>query len=375
MSDTISTDPATSGSAGTEEASGVSAEQPEQVQATPTVPDGDQAAAVAAAPAKVRTAYFMKAMAEGLGAAMAEDETVVVLGEDVDRSIIGGTRGLIEVYGEKRVRNTPISEATFVGACVGAAAVGLRPVVDLMIGSFFYVAMDQVANQAAKLRYMSGGQVDLPIVYFTMSGPSGSSAAQHSENPHPMLMNVAGLKIVMPSTPYDAKGLMLSAVRDPNPVIYFQDAVLAGTKGPVPAEAYAIPIGVADVKRRGTDVTLVAIGALVGKALKVAAALEKEGVSVEVIDPRTLVPMDYPTILESVARTGRLVVADNARLTCSAASEIVATVTQQAFGSLKVAPQRVAWEDMPVPFSPPLEARVVVDELKIRNAVLKTMGA
>ena len=323
---------------------------------------------------KPRSAYFMKAMAEGLAAAMAEDDTVVVLGEDVDRSIIGGTRGLIEQFGPERVRNTPISEATFVGACVGAAAVGLRPVVDLMIGSFFYVAMDQVANQAAKLRYMSGGQVDLPIVYFTMSGPSGASAAQHSENPHPMLMNVAGLKIVMPSTPYDAKGLMLSAVRDPNPVVYFQDAVLAGTKGPVPAEAYAIPIGVADVKREGSDVTLVAIGALVGKALAVATQLEAEGVSVEVIDPRTLVPMDYPTILASVAKTGRLVVADNARLTCGAASEIVATVTQRAFGDLRAAPERVAWEDVPVPFSPPLEARMLVDEGKIRSAVLRTLG-
>ncbi len=320
-----------------------------------------------------RVQYFMKAMAEGLGSAMAEDDTVVVIGEDVDRSIIGGTRGLIEQYGEARVRNTPISEATFVGACVGAAAVGLRPVVDLMIGSFFYVAMDQVANQAAKLRYMSGGQVELPIVYFTMSGPSGSSAAQHSENPHPMLMNVAGLKIVMPSTPYDAKGLMLSAVRDPNPVVYFQDAVLAGTKGPVPEEAYAIPIGVADIKRPGTDVTLVAIGALVHKALKVAAEFEKDGVSVEVIDPRTLVPMDNDAILESVTKTGRLVVCDNARLTCSAASEIVAMVSEKAFGVLKSAPQRVAWADVPIPFSPPLEARVVVDENDIRTAIQRTL--
>jgi acetoin:2,6-dichlorophenolindophenol oxidoreductase subunit beta len=360
MSDVTGTDVTPSAEA--EQAAGLTAEQP-SVDAAPSKPT------------KQRSTYFMKAMAEGLGAAMAEDDAVVVLGEDVDRSIIGGTRGLIEKFGPERVRNTPISEATFVGACVGAAAVGLKPVVDLMIGSFFYVAMDQVANQAAKLRYMSGGQVDLPIVYFTMSGPSGSSAAQHSENPHPMLMNVAGLKIVMPSTPYDAKGLMLAAVRDPNPVVYFQDAVLAGTRGPVPAEAYEIPIGVADVKRRGTDVTLVAIGALVGKALKVAAQLEQEGISVEVIDPRTLVPMDYPTILESVGRTGRLVVADNARLTCSAASEIVATVTQQAFASLKAAPERVAWEDVPIPFSPPLEARVVVDEDKIRTAVRRTLGA
>jgi pyruvate dehydrogenase E1 component beta subunit len=253
--------------------------------------------------------------------------------------------------------------------------VGLKPVVDLMVGSFFYVAMDQVANQAAKLRYMSGGQVDLPIVYFTMSGPSGSAAAQHSENPHPMLMNVAGLKVVMPSTPYDAKGLMLAAVRDPNPVVYFQDAVLGGTRGPVPEEAYEIPLGVADIKKQGTDITVVAIGALVPKALKVAKALEKEGISVEVVDPRTLVPLDKDTILESVGRTGRLVVCDNARLTCSAASEIVATVSESAYGVLKAPPLRVAWEDYPVPFSPVLEKRILVDEERIRTAVVKTLEA
>jgi pyruvate dehydrogenase E1 component beta subunit len=335
--------------------------------ATPT------AAPPAATAPPVRREYFIKAMQEGLRDAMREDPTVVVLGEDVDRSIIGATRGLIGEFGEDRVRNTPISEATFVGACVGAAAVGLRPVVDLMVGSFFYVAMDQVANQAAKLRYMSGGQVELPIVYFTMSGPSGAAAAQHSENPHPMLMNVAGLKIVMPSTPYDAKGLMVTAVRDPNPVVYFQDAVLGGTKGEVPEETYAIPFGVADVKKAGTDVTVVAIGALVPKALKVARALESEGISVEVVDPRTLVPLDRDTILESVAKTGRLVVCDNARLTCGVASEITAMVSQTAFGSLKAAPQRVAWEDVPVPFSPVLEKRVLVDEAKIRAAVLTTL--
>lgn len=320
-----------------------------------------------------RRTYFINAMKEGLHAAMTEDDTVVVIGEDVDRSIIGATRGLIEDFGDQRIRNTPISEATFVGACVGAAAVGLRPVVDLMVGSFFYVAMDQLADQAAKLRYMSGGQVDLPIVYFTATGPSGSGAAQHSENPHPMLMNVAGLKIVMPSTPYDAKGLMLSAVRDPNPVVFLQDFVLGGTKGHVPAEPYAVPIGVADVKRQGTDVTVVAIGGLVPRALKVAAALEKEGVSVEVVDPRSLVPLDLDTILASVDKTGRLVVCDNARLTCSAASEIVSAVVERSFATLKAAPQRVAWEDVPVPFSPPLEKRVLVGDDDIRAAIVRTV--
>lgn len=321
-----------------------------------------------------RTLTFLKAMKEGLADAMREDSTVTIIGEDVDRSIIGATRGLIEEFGEQRVRNTPISEATFVGACVGAAAVGLRPVVDLMVGSFVYVAMDQLANQAAKLRYMSGGQVDLPIVYFTMSGPSGSAAAQHSENPHPMLMNVAGLKVVMPSNPADAKGLMLSAVRDPNPVVYFQDAVLGASKGPVPEGAYAIPLGVADVKREGSDVTVVAVGATVRTALKVAEQLEVDGISVEVVDPRTLVPLDTETILASVRKTGRLVAVDNARRTCGAASEICAMVVEQGFDTLKAAPQRVAWEDVPVPFSPVLERRVLVGEDDIRSAVLSTVG-
>lgn len=319
--------------------------------------------------ASERPTYFIKAMQEGLASAMREDDRVVVIGEDVDRSVIGATRGLGREFGEERVRNTPISEQAFVGAAVGAAAVGLRPVVDMMIGAFFYVAMDQLANQAAKLRYMSGGQVRLPITYFTATGPSGGGAAQHSENLHPMLMNVAGLKIVMPSTPYDAKGLMLSAVRDPNPVVYLQDHVLGGTRGHVPAEDYAIPLGVADVKRRGTDVTVVAIGATVPKALKAAENAAAEGISVEVIDPRTLVPLDLDTILESVSRTGRLVVVDNARLTASAASEILASVVQQGFGSLKSAPVRVAWADVPVPFSAPLENRVVVQEADIAAAI------
>jgi pyruvate dehydrogenase E1 component beta subunit len=321
-----------------------------------------------------RSVYFIKAMQEGLRAGMLEDDTVVVIGEDVDRSIIGATRGLIGEFGDTRVRNTPISEATVVGACVGAAAVGLRPVVDLMVGSFFYVAMDQLADQAAKLRYMSGGQVDLPIVYFAATGPSGSGAAQHSENPHPMLMNVAGLKIVMPSTPYDAKGLMLSAIRDPNPVVFLQDFVLGGTKGAVPEDAYTVPLGSADVKREGSDVTIVAIGALIPAALRVARQLADDGISAEVVDPRTLVPLDMATILESVTKTGRLVVCDNARPICSAASEIVASVVESAFSVLKAPPQRVTWEHVPVPFSPVLEKRVLVSDDDIRAAVVKTLG-
>ena len=320
-----------------------------------------------------RSLHFIKAMYEGLRDAMLEDEKVVVVGEDVDRSIMGATRGLIDEFGPERVRNTPISEATVVGACVGAAAAGIKPVMDLMVGSFFYVAMDQVANQAAKLPYMSGGQVSLPIVYFTASGPSGSAAAQHSESMHPMLMNAAGLKIVMPSTPHDAKGLMHAAINDPNPVIYFEDAVLGGTRGPVPEEPYTTPIGEAEVKHEGEDITVVAIGALVNKALKVAGALEEEGISVEVVDPRTLVPLDRKTIIDSVRKTGRLVVCDNARTTCSAASEIAAIVTEEAFDALKAGPRRVAWDDVPLPFSPVLENRVLIDEEKITDAIRATL--
>lgn len=322
---------------------------------------------------KERSTYFTTAMAEGLAEVMREDDRVVVMGEDVAISVIGGTRGLIEEFGPERIVNTPISEATVVGACIGAAAAGMRPVVDMMVGSFFYVAMDQLANQAAKLRYMSGGQVELPIVYFTGTGPSGSAAAQHSENPHPMIMNVAGLKIVMPSTPYDAKGLMIAAVRDNNPVVYFQDAVLGGKRGPVPEGAYEVPIGVGDVKRQGEDVTIVAIGATVPIALRAAETLAEEGISAEVVDPRTLVPMDHDLILESVAKTGRLVVCDSARLTCSAASEIAATVCERGFDLLKAAPVRVAWEDVPIPFSPVLEKRVLVNEDRVLAAARRTL--
>jgi acetoin:2,6-dichlorophenolindophenol oxidoreductase subunit beta len=320
-----------------------------------------------------RSTYFTSAMAEGLAEAMREDPTVVVLGEDVEISVIGGTRGLLDEFGPERVVNTPISEATFVGACIGAAAAGLRPVVDMMVSSFFYVAMDQFANQAAKLPYMSGGQVALPIVYFTGTGPSGSAAAQHSENPHPMIMTLAGLKVVMPSTPYDAKGLMIAAVHDDNPVVYFQDAVLGGTRGPVPEGSYEVPIGVGDVKRPGDDVTIVAIGATVRTALRAAKTLESEGISAEVVDPRSLVPMDHDLILESVAKTGRLVVCDSARLTCSAASEIAATVAERGFDLLKAPPVRVAWENVPVPFSPVLEQRVLVDEDRVLAATRQTV--
>jgi acetoin:2,6-dichlorophenolindophenol oxidoreductase subunit beta len=322
----------------------------------------------------MRETYFVNAIAEALDQAMAEDERVIVLGEDVDRSTIGATKGLIEKYGANRVRNTPISEATFVGACVGAAASGLKPFVDLMFSSFFYLALDQVGNQAARLRYMSGGQVELPLVYFAGTGPSGSAAAQHSENPHPILMHLSGLKVVFPSTPADAKGLLIASIRDPNPVVFLLDLMLAGEKGLVSEEPYEIALGSASVRREGADVTVVALASLVQKSLDVAEELETEGVSIEVIDPRTLVPFDWETVFASVRKTGRIVVADPARRTCGAAAEIAAVVAERCWDDLHSPPRRVTWDDVPVPFSPVLEEAMTVSTGDIRRAVLAAVG-
>lgn len=318
--------------------------------------------------------YFIAAMRDGLLEAMREDPTVVLFGEDADRSVMGSTAGIIDEFGKGRVWNMPLSEATMVGCGVGAAAAGLRPVIDLMVSSFFYITMDQLANQAAKLRYMSGGQVDLPIVYFAATGGAGSAAAQHSESPHPTLIQQAGLKVVMASTPADAKGLMLSAVRDRNPVVYLQEATLGGTKGDVPEGANAVPLGVGAVRRAGSDVTVVAVGRTVRMALEVAEKLAGEGTSVEVIDPRTLYPWDRQLVLDSVARTGRLVVLDTARHSCGFAGEVVATACCEVFDALQTAPIRVSPPDVPMPFAPQLEKHLQVDVTKVEAAIRRSLG-
>jgi len=323
---------------------------------------------------RMRNAYFMQALHQALRSAMEEDETVIVMGEDVDRGVFGVTRGLIDTFGANRIRKTPISEAAFVGGAVGAAAAGLRPFAHVMFSSFFYVSMDQVANQAARLRYMSGGQVELPIVYFAGTGPTGSAAAQHSENPHSLLMHTAGLKVVMPSTPYDAKGLMMASIRDPNPVVFLADLRLARRREPVPVKPYEIPLGTAEVKRQGEHVTVVALASLVHIALDVADKLEAEGISVEVIDPRSLVPFDWDTIVSSVRKTGRLVVADPARRLCGMAGEVIAGVSERAWESLQSQPRRVTWPDIPVPFSPVLEKVLDVGADDVEQAVRATLG-
>ena len=278
-------------------------------------------------------------------------------------------------FGDRRVRFTPISEAAFTGIGLGAAGSGFRPVVHWGMVTFSFVAMDQIVNQASKIRYMFGGQADFPVTYRCTTGGGAQIAAQHSQSPYSMFMHLAGLKIILPSTPADAKGLLKSAIRDNNPVVFFECSRLAGVTGPVPDGDHTVPIGVADVKRAGRDVTVVGLAYYVREALAVADSLAKEGISLEVIDPRTLVPMDAEAIRASVRRTGRLVVVDEAPATCSAASEIVALVTEDArtFRALKSPVQRVCAAPVPVPFSPPLEQAALPDRARIEAAVRRVL--
>jgi len=322
----------------------------------------------------MREIRFNRAIMEALQEEMRRDETVFIMGEDVEAGIMGKTFGLLDEFGPRRVRDTPLAEVGFVGAAVGAAAAGARPVVEIMFWMLSYVAMDQICNQAAKMRYQFGGQTGLPMV-IRGSAVTGS-AAQHSDSVHAMFMHVPGLKIVVPSTPYDAKGLLKTAIRDDNPVLYFEAANLNVTRGPVPEEDYTIPFGVADIKREGTDVTVVAIGWMVTAALAAAEALAEDGISVEVVDPRTLVPMDKETIRASVAKTGRLVIADEAQPTCGATAEIAAVVVEdeETFSSLDAPIQRVARKEVPVPYSPPMLQLMTPSEEDVKAAVRKAMG-
>jgi pyruvate/2-oxoglutarate/acetoin dehydrogenase E1 component len=274
-------------------------------------------------------------------------------------------------FGADRIRVTPIAENSFVGAAIGLAGSGFRTVVNIRMATFGFVAMDQMMNHAAKITYMFGGQAKFPILYRMTVGAGISAAAEHSVTPYPMYMNSPGLKIILPATPYDAKGLFKTALRDNNPVVSFEHILLGGMKGEVPEEEYFVPFGQASVRREGADVTVVALAKMVHETLEVADDLAKDGVSLEVIDPRTLVPLDIETILESVKKTGRLVVVDEACQTCGAAGEIVALVTgdEITFGRLKAAPARVCGLDVPIPFSPPMEKYAVPDKARITKAV------
>jgi len=283
---------------------------------------------------------------------------------------------MLEEFGEERIRITPISEAGFAGAAIGLAGSGYRPVANMGMATFAFVAMDQFVNQAAKITYMFGGQAKFPIVYMMTVGAGRYMAAQHQITPYAMYMNVPGLKIVLPATPHDAKGLLKTALRDNNPVIFFSNTVMSNLKGQVPEEEYTVPFGQADVARKGRDVTVVALSRMRIEALAAAEEMGQRGVSLEVIDPRTLVPLDIKAIRDSVVRTGRLVVVDEACSTCSAASEITALVVKdaQTFDKLKSAPKLVCGLNVPIPYSPPMEKYAVPDKDRIMDAVSEAMG-
>ena len=302
---------------------------------------------------------------------MRRDESVFIMGESIRGGIYGVTGGLSQEFGD-RVVDTPLSENGFMGAAVGAAAVGMRPIVQ-SLASFMWVAMDQMVSQAAKMRFMFGGQVNLPIVYRWGMIYGANSAAHHTDRPYPMIMNMPGLKIVIPSSPADAKGLLKTSIRDNDPVMFFEDNSLTGIRGEVDEGDYTVPLGIADVKNEGTDVTVVALSGMVLRAMAVAEALDEEDISVEVIDPRTLVPLDTKTILDSVEKTGRLVIVDPAHKSCSVASEISAIVAQEGFWSLQSPIQRVASMDCHFPFSPALESEVFPNEDKITDAIYATL--
>jgi pyruvate dehydrogenase E1 component beta subunit len=279
-------------------------------------------------------------------------------------------------FGSDRIRVTPIAENSFVGASIGLAGSGFRTVVNLRMATFGFVALDQMMNHAAKITYMFGGQAKFPILIRMTVGAGFSGAAEHSISPYSMYMNVPGLKIILPTTPYDVKGLLKTALRENNPVISFEAFRLAGMKGEVPEKEYFIPFGKACVRREGNDVTIVALAKMAHDALDAANDLAAQGISVEVIDPRTLVPFDKSTVLKSVQKTGRLVVVDEACQTCSAAAEVIAFVTsdKETFQKLKSAPARVCGLDVPIPFSPPMEAFALPDKQKIIQAVRETIA-
>ncbi len=325
----------------------------------------------------MRKLTYAGALNEALRLEMQRDPTIFVAGEDVGTygGIFGVTNGLLAEFGPKRVVDTPITESAIIGMATGAAAAGLRPVVELMFIDFIGVSLDQLFNQAAKMKYMFGGKATLPLVLRTECGAGMSAAAQHSQCLESWFMHVPGLKVVLPSTPYDAKGLLISSIRDNNPIVFIEHKMLYGTEGEVPEGEYTIPLGKADIKRAGTDVTVVATLAMVPKALAVAEELSKEGISVEVIDPRTLTPLDEETILESVKKTHRLVIVTEEVGHAGSSAEIAARVAEKAFDYLDAGIRRVTAPFSPVPFSPALESHFIPSEAKIMDAVRAVLGA
>jgi pyruvate/2-oxoglutarate/acetoin dehydrogenase E1 component len=311
---------------------------------------------------------YREAAKQAIVEEMRANPRVFVMGQDVQ---IAAYADALREFGPERIRSTPICETGFYGAGIGAALTGMRPVIEAAFSTFFYSAMDQIANQAAKSRYMFGGQASVPLVIRAYAAYGVALAAHHSDRPWGLFAQIPGLKIIVPTTPRDAKGLLRSAIRDPNPVLCFDDFGLLGSRGEVPAGEYAIPLGLAEVKRVGADVTIVALAAAVHHSLAAAQLLEREGIDAEVVDIRTVVPLDRDTILQSVAKTGRLVVVDAAPGMCSVASEIAASVAEHAIRPMASPPIRLTAPDVPVPFSPDLERLMYPTAESIVMAVRK----
>ena len=325
----------------------------------------------------MREITLSKAVNEALAEEMRRDPTTFLIGEDVAEA---GTpfkvlAGLVDEFGPERVIDTPISEPGFVGMAVGAAMTGSRPIVDLMFGDFLFLVMDQLCNQAAKIHYMSGGKLNVPLVLRTNLGATRRSAAQHSQSLHALVAHIPGLKVALPSSAYEAKGLMKTAIRDDNPVVIFEDKLMYNDKAPVPEEEYLLPFGEAAVKREGRDITLVATSSMVQVAKKAAELLEADGISAEVIDPRTIVPLDEETIVKSVKKTSRAIVIDEGHRNFGVTGEIASRITEKAFYHLDAPVVRMGAMDVPVPFSPALEDLTVpTPEAVAENARLSVRG-
>ncbi|MCY7673426.1 alpha-ketoacid dehydrogenase subunit beta [Bacillus safensis] len=335
-----------------------------------------------------REISMSSALNEAIKLAMSRDENVILMGEDVaggahvdhlqdDEAwggVLGVTKGIVQEFGRERVLDTPISEAGYVGAAMAAASTGLRPIAELMFNDFIGTCLDQVLNQGAKFRYMFGGKAEVPITIRTTHGAGFRAAAQHSQSLYALFTSIPGLKVVVPSSPYDAKGLLLAAIEDQDPVIFFEDKTLYNITGDVPENYYTLPLGKADVKREGSDVTIFAVGKQVHTALEAAEQLAAQGIEAEVIDPRSLSPLDEEAILTSVEKTNRLVIVDEANPRCGIAADISSLVADKGFDLLDAPIKKVTAPHTPVPFSPPLEDIYLPTPDKVVNTVLEMVG-
>jgi acetoin:2,6-dichlorophenolindophenol oxidoreductase subunit beta len=318
---------------------------------------------------------YTHAINEALIEEMSRDSKVIVYGEDVELAIMGDTKGLLDKFGRERIRNTPICEATLTGMAVGAAAAGCRVVVHMMFSNFIYTGFDAIANQMAKLRLMTGGQAVMPITIIAAYGGGGSNAAQHSDSGYPVLVNLGGVNVAMPATPADAKGLLKTAIRGSNPTFFMEAIGRGGEQGEVPDGDFTIPFGKAATVREGKDVTIIAIGSMLKPTLEAAKKLEASGIQAEVIDPRTLVPLDEEALVAAARKTGRVVVVDEARDRCSAASHIAAVLADKAFGHLKAPVKRVTVPNVCMPYAPNAERRMIPDADRIARTATEIARA